>query len=45
MAVEELDEILVRQSPGPPAAVREWYLLAARWRQGGLNVWNSVIGN
>lgn len=30
------------QPPKPfnlPAAVREWYLLAANWNQGGLNVW------
>jgi len=41
MAAEELDEKLLRESLALPAAVREWYLLAARWSQGGLNVWIS----
>ena len=41
MSAEELDEILLRESLALPAAVREWYLLAARWSQGGLNVWIS----
>jgi hypothetical protein len=41
MSAEELDEILRRESLALPAAVREWYLLAARWGQGGLNVWIS----
>jgi hypothetical protein len=41
MAAEELDEILLGESLALPAAVREWYLLSARWSQGGLNVWIS----
>jgi hypothetical protein len=41
ISAEELDEILLRESLVLPAAVREWYLLAARWSQGGLNVWIS----
>jgi len=41
MSAEELDEVLLRESLALPAAVREWYLLAARWSQGGLNVWIS----
>ncbi len=40
-AAEELDEILLGKSLALPAAVREWCLLAARWSQGGLNVWIS----
>src|SRR5262249_53145081 len=39
MAPEELDEALRAKSPSLPTAVREWYLLAAGWSQGGLNVW------
>ena len=39
MSAEEPDEILLRESLALPAAIREWYLLAARWSQGALNVW------
>ena len=41
MSAEELDQLLLRKSLALPAAVREWYLLAARWSQGqgALNVW------
>ena len=39
MAPEELDETLRAKRLSLPATVREWYLLAARWDQGGLNVW------
>lgn len=40
MAAEELDVVLRKKVLILPAAVREWYLLAAHWNQGGLNVWN-----
>jgi hypothetical protein len=36
---EELDGVLQAARLTLPAAVREWYLLAGRWKQGGLNVW------
>lgn len=39
MAPEELDEVLRAKSLSLPTALREWYLLAAGWSQGGLNVW------
>jgi hypothetical protein len=39
MAPAELDVILRAKPLNLPAAVREWYLLAANWNQGGLNVW------
>jgi hypothetical protein len=41
MSAEELDEVLLREPLFLPAAVREWYLLAARWSQNGMNVWIS----
>ena len=40
MAADQLDVILREKALILPAAVREWYLLAAHWTQGGLNVWN-----
>jgi hypothetical protein len=40
MPVDKLDEVLREKGLTLPAAVREWYLLAAHWDQGGLNVWN-----
>ena len=39
MAHHELEEILRAKSLKLPAAVREWYLLAGNWNEGGLNVW------
>jgi hypothetical protein len=39
MAPAELDAILSTKRLVLPAAVREWYLLAAHWSQGALNVW------
>ena len=39
MAPAELDVILRAKSLDLPLAVREWYLLAANWNQGRLNVW------
>jgi hypothetical protein len=39
MAPEKLDEALRAKSLNLPAAVREWYLLAANWDHGGLSVW------
>src|SRR5262245_27973716 len=41
MSAEELNQLLLRGSLALPAAVKEWYLLAARWShlQGALNVW------
>ena len=39
MDPEEFGEILRAKRLNLPAAVREWYLLAANWDQGGLNVW------
>jgi hypothetical protein len=39
MAANELDVILREKALTLPAVVREWYLLAAHWDQGGLNVW------
>jgi hypothetical protein len=41
VSAEELDEILLRGALVLPAAVKEWYLLAARWSQDGMNVWIS----
>src|SRR5215467_5205796 len=38
MAPEELDEVLRAKSLSLQTALREWYLLAAGWSQGGLNV-------
>jgi hypothetical protein len=40
MAADQLAMILRQKALILPAAVREWYLLAAHWNQGGLNVWN-----
>ncbi len=39
MAPKELDNILRTKSLHLPTAVREWYVLAANWNQGGLGVW------
>ncbi len=39
MPPEKLDAILRAKSLDLPAAVCEWYLLAANWHQGGVNVW------
>jgi hypothetical protein len=39
MALKELDEILLAKRLNLPAAVREWYRLAANWDQEGLNAW------
>jgi len=41
MSAEELNQLLLRGSLALPAAVKEWYLLAARWShlQGAWNVW------
>lgn len=39
MRSEELDAILRAKSLELPAAVCEWYLLAANWTQRGMNVW------
>lgn len=39
MAPDELDVILRAKAMDLPAAVREWYVLAANWDQGGLNAW------
>lgn len=44
MAAEELDSILRAKLLIVPAAVREWYMLAANWSQGGLNVWKRPQG-
>ena len=35
----QLDVILRAKPLNLPTAVREWYLLAGKWNQGGLNVW------
>jgi hypothetical protein len=40
MAADELDAILRQKALILPMAVRDWYLLAAHWDQGGLNVWH-----
>lgn len=39
MSSEELDARLNEEIPNLPTAVREWYILAGNWNQGGLNVW------
>jgi hypothetical protein len=39
MTPDELDQILRAKRLTLPAAVREWYLLAANWNPKGLNVW------
>jgi hypothetical protein len=39
MASDEFDKILRENRLTLPATVREWYLLAANWDQGGLNAW------
>lgn len=39
MAWEDLNEILDAKSLNLPVAIREWYVLAANWDQGGLAVW------
>ena len=39
LPVDQLDAILHRKRLTLPTAIREWYLLAAKWSQRGLNVW------
>jgi hypothetical protein len=39
MTPAELDKIVSGKPLTLPTAVREWYLLAGDWTQGGLNVW------
>lgn len=39
MPPADLDAILDAKRLKLPVAVREWYLLATEWTQGGLNVW------
>ena len=39
IAPKDLDLLLRAKPLNLPAAVREWYLLAANWTQHGLNVW------
>jgi hypothetical protein len=39
MPPKELDKILRAKSLNLPTAVREWYVLAANWNQGGIGVW------
>jgi hypothetical protein len=39
MPAEELQATLSVNHLSLPASVREWYLLAANWKQGGLGVW------
>lgn len=39
MSLGDLNVILRAKPLNLPAAVREWYLLAAKWTEGGLNVW------
>lgn len=39
MTPDELDLILRAKAMNLPTAVREWYVLAAKWDQEGMNVW------
>src|SRR5262249_37596050 len=39
IATHQLDAILHEKGLKLPTAIRDWYLLAAKWNQGGLNVW------
>lgn len=41
MAPEVLDETLSKKRLSLSVAVREWYLLSAKWKQGGMNEWIS----